>query len=180
MGLSGSRGRSRHKAPINKKTCFLQSNLVAKINFVSQLNVNLDLVKKYNVAGPRYTSYPPATKFTNAFTWPALAEKIAANNQTERDLSLYFHIPFCATACFYCGCNRIATKNRAHARPYLDRMKRELALQAEHFDTTRPVTQLHWGGGTPTFLSHGEMAELMAATARHFRLLPDAQASATC
>jgi oxygen-independent coproporphyrinogen-3 oxidase len=135
-----------------------------------------DLLAKYSANGPRYTSYPTAVQFTDSFD-PADYHRAASDpGAASADLSLYFHIPFCATACFYCGCNRIATKNRAHARPYLDRLKRELALQAEHFDTTRPVTQLHWGGGTPTFLSHGEMGELMAATARHFRLLPDAQA----
>lgn len=75
--------------------------------------------------------------------------------------------------CFYCGCNKVATKNRAHARPYLERLKRELALQAACFDTARPVSQLHWGGGTPTFLSHDEMTELMTATRRHFTLSPD-------
>jgi oxygen-independent coproporphyrinogen-3 oxidase len=94
----------------------------------------------------------------------------------QTDLSLYFHIPFCDTVCFYCGCNKVATKNRARARPYLERLKRELALQAACFDTSREVSQLHWGGGTPTFLSHDEMAELMAATREHFRLRPDSQA----
>ncbi|MGA7811376.1 oxygen-independent coproporphyrinogen III oxidase [Caballeronia sp.] len=135
-----------------------------------------DLLAKYSANGPRYTSYPTAVQFTDSFDPADYYRAASAPGAASADLSLYFHIPFCATACFYCGCNRIATKNRAHARPYLDRLKRELALQAEHFDTTRPVTQLHWGGGTPTFLSHGEMAELMEATARHFHLLPDAQA----
>jgi oxygen-independent coproporphyrinogen-3 oxidase len=135
-----------------------------------------DLLAKYSANGPRYTSYPTAVQFADSFDLAAYHRAASDPDAASADLSLYFHIPFCATACFYCGCNRIATKNRAHARPYLDRLKRELELQAQHFDTTRPVTQLHWGGGTPTFLSHGEMAELMAATARHFRLLPDAQA----
>ena len=135
-----------------------------------------DLLTKYDTAGPRYTSYPTAVQFTDTFD-PAHYHRAAADpGAASSDLSLYFHIPFCDTVCFYCGCNKIATKNRAHARPYLDRLKRELVLQAACFDTTRPVSQLHWGGGTPTFLSHDEMAELMAATAESFRLLPDARA----
>ena len=135
-----------------------------------------NLLTKYDAAGPRYTSYPTAVQFTDTFD-PAHYHRAAADpGAASADLSLYFHIPFCDTVCFYCGCNKIATKNRSHARPYLDRLKREIILQAACFDTARPVSQLHWGGGTPTFLSHDEMAELMAATARSFRLLPDAQA----
>ncbi|WP_244848180.1 oxygen-independent coproporphyrinogen III oxidase [Caballeronia sp. SL2Y3] len=134
-----------------------------------------DLLARYDAHGPRYTSYPTAVQFTDAFD-PAHYFEAARQGGASADLSLYFHIPFCDTVCFYCGCNKVATKNRAHARPYLDRMKRELAMQAACFDTRRPVTQLHWGGGTPTFLSHGEMAELMAATAEHFNLVPDARA----
>jgi oxygen-independent coproporphyrinogen III oxidase len=134
-----------------------------------------DLLERYNSNGPRYTSYPSALQFADAFD-PAHYHDAALKGASNADLSLYFHIPFCDTVCFYCGCNKIATKNRAHARPYVERMMRELAMQASLFDTTRPVTQLHWGGGTPTFLSHDEMRELMAATARHFTLVPDARA----
>jgi oxygen-independent coproporphyrinogen III oxidase len=134
-----------------------------------------DLLERYSANGPRYTSYPTAVQFTDAFD-PAHYHRAAMEGAPSADLSLYFHIPFCDTVCFYCGCNKIATKNRAHARPYLDRMKRELAMQAALFDTARPVTQLHWGGGTPTFLSHDEMRELMTATAEHFTLVPDDRA----
>jgi oxygen-independent coproporphyrinogen III oxidase len=134
-----------------------------------------DLLERYNANGPRYTSYPTAVQFTDSFD-PAHYHRAANEGDPRADLSLYFHIPFCDTVCFYCGCNKIATKNRGHARPYLDRMKRELAMQAALFDTSRPVTQLHWGGGTPTFLSHAEMRELMAATAEHFTLVPDDRA----
>ncbi|WP_175939781.1 oxygen-independent coproporphyrinogen III oxidase [Caballeronia sp. BCC1704] len=134
-----------------------------------------DLLARYDAHGPRYTSYPTAVQFTESFD-PAHYFEAASRGGASADLSLYFHIPFCDTVCFYCGCNKVATKNRAHARPYLDRMKRELAMQAACFDTRRPVTQLHWGGGTPTFLSHHEMAELMAATAEHFNLVPNARA----
>ncbi|MGF6599356.1 oxygen-independent coproporphyrinogen-3 oxidase [Paraburkholderia sp. GAS448] len=133
-----------------------------------------DLLAKYNANGPRYTSYPTALQFREDFDFADYTRAAADPGASGTDLSLYFHIPFCDTVCFYCGCNKVATKNRAHARPYLDRLKRELGLQAALFDTTRPVSQLHWGGGTPTFLSHDEMAELMAATREHFHLAPDA------
>lgn len=132
-----------------------------------------DLLDKYSANGPRYTSYPTALQFTEPFDPEHYRRAASAGSG---DLSLYFHIPFCDTVCFYCGCNKVATKNRAHARPYLDRLKSELSMQAALFDTTRPVSQLHWGGGTPTFLSHDEMAELMAATRDHFNILPDDQA----
>ncbi|MGA7779801.1 MAG: oxygen-independent coproporphyrinogen III oxidase [Paraburkholderia sp.] len=133
-----------------------------------------DLLAKYSANGPRYTSYPTALQFRDDFDKADYLRAAAEPGTGATDLSLYFHIPFCDTVCFYCGCNKVATKNRAHARPYLDRLKRELSLQAACFDTTRPVSQLHWGGGTPTFLSHDEMTELMAATREHFTLSPDA------
>ncbi len=131
-----------------------------------------DLLAKYNANGPRYTSYPTALQFRDDFDLAAYRRAAADPGAAETDLSLYFHIPFCDTVCFYCGCNKVATKNRAKARPYLDRMRRELDLQARLFDTTRPVSQLHWGGGTPTFLSLEEMTSLMEATRDHFHLLP--------
>jgi len=92
---------------------------------------------------------------------------------SPRPLSLYFHLPFCNTVCYYCGCNKIVTKDRSRAKPYLDRLAREIEMQGELYDRARPVTQLHWGGGTPTFISHDEMQQLMEQTGRHFSLLPD-------
>jgi len=132
-----------------------------------------DLLAKYGANGPRYTSYPTALQFRDDFD-PADYRRAAADpGASETDLSLYFHIPFCDTVCFYCGCNKVITKNRGRAKPYLQQMIRELDLQARLFDTKRPVSQLHWGGGTPTFLSLDEMSALMAATREHFTLLPD-------
>lgn len=134
-----------------------------------------DLLAKYGANGPRYTSYPTALQFRDDFD-PADYRRAAADpGASDTDLSLYFHVPFCDTVCFYCGCNKIATKNRARAKPYLDQMMRELDMQAALFDTKRPVSQLHWGGGTPTFLSLDEMSALMAATRERFALRPDAQ-----
>src|SRR5215472_16929816 len=97
---------------------------------MSKLQVDLDLVKKYNVAGPRYTSYPPATKFTDMVTERELEAKIAENNQTARDLSVYFHIPFCETLCWFCGCTTVITTNHDAGRNYIDFLEREVAAMA--------------------------------------------------
>ncbi|MCG5536555.1 oxygen-independent coproporphyrinogen III oxidase [Ectothiorhodospira mobilis] len=137
------------------------------------IDFDLDLINRYNTAGPRYTSYPTAVQFHEGFTAERYAEIARETNASGRPLSLYFHIPFCDTVCFYCACNKVVTKDRTRARPYLDRLYREMELQGELFDRSRPVTQLHWGGGTPTFISHDEMTELMQRTAEHFRLLDD-------
>ena len=131
------------------------------------------LIKRYDKAGPRYTSYPTAVQFNEDYTeetYKAFAEK---SNQSDKALSLYFHIPFCDTVCFYCGCNKVVTKDRSKAAPYLERVYKEIAMQAKLFDSSRKVDQLHWGGGTPTFISHNEMRELMAVTRQHFNLHDD-------
>src|SRR5947208_17069548 len=113
---------------------------------MSMLKVDLDLVQKYNVAGPRYTSYPPATKFTDALTWPELAERILENNRSERDLSLYFHIPFCETLCWFCGCTTVITLNHKQGATYLDYLEKEIRQTATLLNPRRKVVQLHWGG----------------------------------
>jgi len=129
------------------------------------------LIRKYDKAGPRYTSYPTAVQFHDGFGEADYRQEAQAGNATGKPLSLYLHIPFCDTVCFYCACNKIITKNRRHAVPYLDHLHREMALQGALFDHSRPVTQLHWGGGTPTFISPVEMRELMRVTGEHFQLL---------
>ncbi len=131
------------------------------------------LIRKYDKAGPRYTSYPTAVQFHEGFGEVEYREQAQASNASGRPLSLYLHIPFCDTVCFYCACNKIITKNRRHAASYLDHLQREIALQGALFDRSRPVTQLHWGGGTPTFISAEQMGELMRVTSKHFRLLDD-------
>ena len=143
---------------------------------MTALTVNLDLVKKYNVPGPRYTSYPPATKFANTVEWPSLLEKIAANNQTGRGLSLYFHIPFCETLCWFCGCTTVITNNHGQARPYLDHLEKEMARMAKIIDAKREVVQLHWGGGSPTFLHPDEIRRLGETIRKYFRLSADIEA----
>lgn len=132
-----------------------------------------ELIKRYDKAGPRYTSYPTAVQFSDEYTvetYKTFAEK---SNHSDKALSLYFHIPFCDTVCFYCGCNKVVTKDRSKAAPYLERVHKEIAMQAELFDPARKVDQLHWGGGTPTFISHTEMRQLMAVTRKHFNLHDD-------
>jgi len=133
------------------------------------------LIGKYDKAGPRYTSYPTAVQFHDRFSEAEYREQAQASNASGRPLSLYLHIPFCDTICFYCACNKIVTKNRRHTVPYLDHLYREIALQGALFDPSRPVTQLHWGGGTPTFISADEMRELMRVTGAHFQLLDNDQ-----
>lgn len=131
------------------------------------------LIAKYDQSGPRYTSYPTAVEFHEGFQAADYQAACARSNASGRPLSLYFHIPFCDTLCFYCACNKIATKDRGQAQPYLDRLYRELDLQGALFDRSRRVEQLHWGGGTPTFISRDQMRELMDQTRRHFTLADD-------
>ncbi|MCB2263591.1 MAG: oxygen-independent coproporphyrinogen III oxidase [Candidatus Thiosymbion ectosymbiont of Robbea hypermnestra] len=133
-----------------------------------------ELIRRYDQSGPRYTSYPTAIEFHAGFGEPEYRRACARGNDSGRPLSLYIHIPFCDTVCFYCACNKIATKDRGRAQPYLDRVYRELALQGELFGAERTVEQLHWGGGTPTFLGRDQMRALMDQTRRRFRLAEDA------
>ena len=141
------------------------------------LNVDLDLVKKYNVAGPRYTSYPPATKFTDAVTWEQLSEKIESNNQSPRDLSVYFHIPFCESLCWFCGCTTVITTNHDKGKDYIDYLGREVAQLAPRLNRGRKAVQLHFGGGSPTFLRPDELRRLGDIIHKHFTFAPDIEAS---
>ena len=136
------------------------------------------LIKRYDKAGPRYTSYPTAIQFHENFGEQDYRQAAEATNVLHRQgeprpLSLYFHIPFCSKVCFFCGCNKVVTKFRDRAAPYLERLHQEIALHAKLYDDDRMVDQLHWGGGTPTFISHEEMQALMAETRRHFKLHDD-------
>jgi oxygen-independent coproporphyrinogen-3 oxidase len=143
---------------------------------MSTLKVDLDLVQKYNVAGPRYTSYPPATKFTDALTWPDLAERILENNRTERDLSLYFHIPFCETLCWFCGCTTVITLNHNQGDIYINYLEREVAQMCMLLNPRRKAVQLHWGGGSPTFLNPDEIRKLGDIIHKHFTFSDDIEA----
>ncbi|MCU7863735.1 MAG: oxygen-independent coproporphyrinogen III oxidase [Candidatus Thiodiazotropha sp. (ex Lucinoma borealis)] len=134
---------------------------------------DLALIAKYDQSGPRYTSYPTAVQFHDGFDEAEYRRVATQSNETGQPLSLYFHIPFCDTVCFYCACNKVATKDRSMAAGYLARVYKELRMQSELFDSSRVVTQLHWGGGTPTFISHDEMRELVSQTRKMFTLLDD-------
>ena len=134
-----------------------------------------DLIRRYDHAGPRYTSYPTAAQFHEGVSEDDYRKWAQHSNEDPipRPLSLYFHIPFCDTVCFYCACTKVVTKNHDRATAYLDYLCREIALQSALFDADRKVEQLHWGGGTPTFLSADQIRQLMDATRRHFSLLDD-------
>jgi len=128
------------------------------------------LLRRYDRPGPRYTSYPTAPQFTSGFGEAQLREAAQASNgdPIPRRLSLYVHVPFCMSPCFYCGCNRIITRDLARGETYLARLYREIALAAELFDRDREVIQLHFGGGTPNFLSPAQLQELVDCLRRHF------------
>ena len=138
-----------------------------------QIVFDPDLIKRYDKSGPRYTSYPTAVQFHTGFAEADYRRYAEQSNASGNPLSLYFHIPFCDTVCFYCGCNKVVTKDRTRAAPYLERLHRELELQGALFDRNRTVDQLHWGGGTPTFISHSEMTALMDKTRECFNLRDD-------
>ncbi|TAN07578.1 MAG: oxygen-independent coproporphyrinogen III oxidase [Rhodanobacteraceae bacterium] len=128
------------------------------------------LVARYDVAGPRYTSYPTAPRFRSDFNETALRAVIRESNEEPipRSLSLYVHIPFCTSPCFFCGCNRIITRDPAQAGRYLERLYREIELTAPQFSRDRLVRQLHFGGGTPNFLGIELMRELLGSLAHNF------------
>ncbi|MDQ7015490.1 MAG: oxygen-independent coproporphyrinogen III oxidase [Gammaproteobacteria bacterium] len=133
---------------------------------------DLNLIQRYDKAGPRYTSYPSAVQFNAHFLEEHYREAARLSNEEllPRALSLYFHIPFCDTICYYCGCNKVVTKDRSKAELYLQYISKEVVMQGALFDRDRVVEQLHWGGGTPTFLSHQQMRDLMAVTRENFTL----------
>jgi oxygen-independent coproporphyrinogen-3 oxidase len=149
----------------------------------SELVIDPVLIRKYDLTGPRYTSYPTADRFVEAFGEAQLREWLARRNigGINLPLSLYVHLPFCGTLCYYCACNKVVTRDRARSAKYIKYLKKELALLGEAARASgeaRPgVTQLHWGGGTPTFLQREEMAELMADIEREFPRAAEAEIS---
>ncbi|MEI6034965.1 MAG: oxygen-independent coproporphyrinogen III oxidase [Verrucomicrobiae bacterium] len=144
---------------------------------MSTLHVDLDLVKKYNTAGPRYTSYPPATRFTGDVSWDELSARIAENNASARDLSVYFHIPFCESLCWFCGCTAVITPNHDRGAEYIACLGREVARAASQLNSGRKVVQLHFGGGSPTFLRPDEIRRLGDTIRKHFTFSPAIEAS---
>ena len=137
-----------------------------------QIRFDADLIRRYDRAGPRYTSYPTAVQFTDKFGLNEYQAAALASNQDPipRPLSLYVHIPFCSSPCFYCGCTKVITRNHEKAEAYLYRLHREIELQGQLYDQDREVEQLHFGGGTPTFLTSLEIERLIEKLGSHFRL----------
>ena len=131
---------------------------------------NAELLRRYDRPGPRYTSYPTAPQFSNGFGEAQLRAAAQASNgdPIPRRLSLYVHVPFCLSPCFYCGCNRIITHDKGRAETYLTRLYREIDLTAALFDRDREVIQLHFGGGTPNFLSPAQLREVVDTLRRQF------------
>ncbi|SIO24019.1 oxygen-independent coproporphyrinogen III oxidase [Salinivibrio sp. ES.052] len=132
------------------------------------------LINKYNYSGPRYTSYPTALEFHEAFT-PAEFD-MACSQYPDRPLSLYVHIPFCHKLCYYCGCNKVVTRHQHKADEYLDALEHEIRQRAFLLGDRR-ITQLHWGGGTPTFLTKPQISRLMGLLRQEFRFEEDAEIS---
>jgi oxygen-independent coproporphyrinogen-3 oxidase len=136
------------------------------------ISFDAQLLRRYDGPGPRYTSYPTAPAFSASFGAAQLREHALRTNEEPipRPLSIYAHVPYCFSPCFYCGCNRVITRDRSRAAPYLSRLARETELIAPWFDRDREVIQVHLGGGTPNFLTPAQIFELMESLRSHFRL----------
>lgn len=130
--------------------------------------INFDKFVKYSKAGPRYTSYPTAVEFTEKFTEIDFVKQLEASNNSGKPMSLYFHLPFCRSACYFCGCNVVFTSKDDKKTRYIEYLKKEMAILAHHIDTKRVVNQLHFGGGTPTFFSADELREIIALIRSYF------------
>ncbi len=136
---------------------------------------NESLIKRYDTSVPRYTSYPTAPHFS-ALGEATYVDWIETSNDRPdaRPLSLYIHIPFCSTVCYYCACTKIITANRKHAKPYLRRLLNEIGMISDRTDSARKVKQMHWGGGTPTFLDRSQMQSLIDSLRSGFSFDTDA------
>jgi oxygen-independent coproporphyrinogen-3 oxidase len=138
--------------------------------------VTLDLLNKYNVPGPRYTSYPTAPEWSDDFG-PANFERALAEGEatSTQPISLYFHIPFCESLCLFCGCNVVINRRKEVAAPYLEHLRHEIERISGRVSRQRPVVQLHWGGGTPTYLSPAQIEDLYGFITDHFTFAPEAE-----
>lgn len=143
--------------------------------FAPSVEFDAAIISKLSQSGPRYTSYPTADRFTTAFGFGNFLEALAALRMRggRRPLSLYIHIPFCDTVCYYCACNKIVTKDRSKAATYLSYLKQEITMQGKLFAGMNQIEQLHFGGGTPTYLSDRQMDDLMTHLRHHFEFAPD-------
>jgi oxygen-independent coproporphyrinogen-3 oxidase len=140
-----------------------------------------DLIRRFDVSGPRYTTYPTADRFVEAFTPDHFAQALAQRRNgaaaMRLPLALYVHIPFCESLCYYCACNKIITKHHDRGEAYLRYLSREVELHTAHAGIGQTVSQLHLGGGTPTFLSDSELRKLMTMLRRSFTFTPGGEYS---
>jgi oxygen-independent coproporphyrinogen-3 oxidase len=141
------------------------------------LNVTEAILERYNVPGPRYTSYPTAPEWTDAFGPEDLERALVQSNSRRPSppLSIYVHLPFCESLCLFCGCNVVINRNHEVLHPYLANLEWETDQLAQRLDPSRPVVQLHWGGGTPTCLSPAQMEDLFHHIRQRFSFAPDAE-----
>ena len=141
------------------------------------LNVTPQILQRYNVPGPRYTSYPTAPEWLDSYGPSDFEEALQQSNKTQpvRPLSLYMHLPFCDSLCLFCGCNSVIKRDHTASLPYLDKLKWEIDRVSAALDLSRPVVQFHWGGGTPTYFSASQLEELFLFTKERFRFAPDAE-----
>lgn len=139
----------------------------------STIKWDLELIQRYDLSGPRYTSYPTAIQFNNQLSDQQLIETAQATAETQSPLSLYLHIPFCTHVCYFCACNKIITRNKKRAAPYLETLFAEAEQLGKLYSNNRIVNQLHLGGGTPTFISDEQMQSLLEHLRQHFHLRDD-------
>jgi oxygen-independent coproporphyrinogen-3 oxidase len=170
-------GRSERERNLRQWETLKPMILPTETQAAPPATLDLDLIRKYSVPGPRYTSYPPATKFTTELFPLRLEEAIEEDNQTGGRLSLYFHLPFCETRCWFCGCNTVITRRRESAKEYADDLAREVDLTASRLDRKRAIKQIHLGGGTPTFFPPDELRRLGTLIRSYFSLATDCEFS---
>jgi len=144
---------------------------------MNPLTVDLNLIRKYDVPAPRYTSYPPATNFSSSVKQETVMSRLAAHQKDAGELSLYFHLPFCKSLCWYCGCANVITTDQTAAQRYLTYLDREITLLKPALDPRRQVVQMHLGGGTPTYFQPEEIRELGHLIRHHFTVSPKVEGS---
>ena len=143
--------------------------------------INKILLDKYNVPTPRYTSYPPANFFSEDFTYAQSLEALDISNKEQpENISFYIHIPFCSQLCYYCGCNTHITNDKKSMQHYVDTIKKEILLYKNHLSSHRKISQIHWGGGTPDYLSSEQIADIMAVFFENFNFIDGAEIAMEC
>jgi len=140
-------------------------------------SIDLATIRKYDVSAPRYTSYPPATQFTNSVNSETVLSRVAAHQRDAGEISLYLHLPFCSSLCWYCGCANVITSDHTAAKKYISYLDREIKLLKPTLDPRRQVVQMHLGGGTPTYFQPEEIRALGQLIRHHFQVSPKVEAS---